>query len=106
MEISERYSDGPFKFCGLPGLILKISDTANQIRFECISIEKPEWTSAIYFTTHREVIKTDREKYLKTKQRFMDNQGEFTANHPLIENAPALPVQNYVKKPYNPIELQ
>lgn len=33
---------GPYKFNGLPGLILKISDTQNHYVFEFISISKPE----------------------------------------------------------------
>jgi len=32
-------NDGPWKFFGLPGLILKIKDTDNQFDFECIGIE-------------------------------------------------------------------
>lgn len=32
--------DGPFKFYGLPGLIVKISDTENYFNFELVSFEK------------------------------------------------------------------
>jgi GLPGLI family protein len=34
------YSDGPYKFNGLPGLIVKISDTRNHYDFELISVNK------------------------------------------------------------------
>ncbi len=34
------YSDGPWKFCGLPGLILYAYDSEGLFRFNCIGIEK------------------------------------------------------------------
>lgn len=42
-------SDGPYKFYGLPGLILKISDRKNQHSFNLIQIEKPEISIPIFF---------------------------------------------------------
>ena len=35
------YSDGPYKFNGLPGLIVKIADTRNHYVFEMTEIQKP-----------------------------------------------------------------
>lgn len=34
------YSDGPWKFCGLPGLVLYAYDSENKFCFNCIGIEK------------------------------------------------------------------
>lgn len=34
------YSDGPWKFCGLPGLVLYVYDSEDKFRFNCIGIEK------------------------------------------------------------------
>lgn len=39
------FSDGPYKFSGLPGLILKISDSTNSHSFELIGVEKENATS-------------------------------------------------------------
>ena len=34
------YSDGPWKFCSLPGLVLYAYDSEDKFRFNCIGIEK------------------------------------------------------------------
>jgi GLPGLI family protein len=34
------YSDGPWKFCGLPGLVLYAYESEDKFRFNCIGIEK------------------------------------------------------------------
>lgn len=34
------YTDGPWKFCGLPGLVLHAYDSEGKFRFNCIGIEK------------------------------------------------------------------
>ena len=34
------YSDGPWKFCGLPGLMLYAYDSEDKFRFNCIGIKK------------------------------------------------------------------
>ena len=41
------HSNGPWKFGGLPGLILKVHDTTNLYVFECISIESSTKKSPI-----------------------------------------------------------
>lgn len=42
-------SEGPYKFRGLPGLILKISDSEKQHVFTIIAIEKPKFIQPIVF---------------------------------------------------------
>lgn len=36
------FSEGPFKFNGLPGLIVEVEDTRGNFKFELIKIEKPK----------------------------------------------------------------
>jgi GLPGLI family protein len=96
-------SEGPWKFTGLPGLILKISDTRNQLSWECVAIEKPTWTDEIYFSESNEALKVTRAQYLKNKQRYMDSPGGFISGSPMATSP--LPSKAYEKRPYNPIEL-
>ena len=36
------YSEGPYKFKGLPGLVVELSDSENNFQFELVKISKPE----------------------------------------------------------------
>lgn len=65
-------SDGPWKFCGLPGLILEVYDTRLQYHYvlQGLSVEdsgiRVEMPDAQY-------IRTDVEKYLRTLRRYNEN---------------------------------
>lgn len=61
-------SDGPFKFCGLPGLILEISDTEKHYNFKMVSFQKiqgikfkkiynQEKSMEVSFNNFRKIIK-------------------------------------------------
>jgi len=66
------YSDGPYKFNGLPGLIVKVYDTRNHYIFEMISINKP---------AKRLMIDLEDQQYtLTTKQGFFQAQDSFRAD--------------------------
>lgn len=65
-------SDGPWKFCGLPGLILEVYDTRLQYHYVLqglsvtdsgIRVEMPD----------AQYIRTDVEKYLRTLRRYNEN---------------------------------
>lgn len=66
-----QFSEGPYKFHGLPGLILKISDTKNHYVFEIESIQKTEPPQPINFI-QRHYINTERAKFLRAKKNFRD----------------------------------
>ena len=66
-EIS--YSDGPYKFSGLPGLILKLHDSRNHYLFELVSIEKPEESKAIEFPLRR-YIETTKRNFFRARDAF------------------------------------
>lgn len=55
------FSDGPFKFNGLPGLILEIADSENHYVFELKSFEKLE-PNVPFKTNFKQYIVTTKEK--------------------------------------------
>lgn len=68
--------DGPYVFCGLPGLIIKMNDSTDTWRFNLAAIEKEEKR-----VLKLSLIKTfdnakrigDKEEYFKMKRHFTDN---------------------------------
>lgn len=66
------YNDGPYKFNGLPGLIVKISDTRNQYVFELKSIEKPKKLLLIEFAK-RQYIETTKQGFFHAKDAFRND---------------------------------
>ena len=98
-------NEGPYKFGGLPGLILQIYDEENQYVFTCIGIEK---------AVRKEPIKLwkwnyksiSREKYLKFEKSiyrdpiFYLNQGGIK-----VLNSEDKEIKN-ASISYNPIELE
>lgn len=62
---------GPFKFTGLPGLILKITDQDNIHCFEAIQFRQS--TNEMTKLNYPNAIATSRDKYLKAKNKFEKN---------------------------------
>lgn len=60
-------SDGPWLFCGLPGLILEVSSLDEEFFYTCISIQ--EGTGLIMLRELDTAFKTTRERFLKAKER-------------------------------------
>lgn len=63
------YSEGPYKFNGLPGLIFKVHDTKNHYAFELISIKIPQEKIPMYFI-ERTYINTTKEGYIRAWNSF------------------------------------
>ncbi|HAL64863.1 MAG: Uncharacterized protein XD81_0979 [Bacteroidetes bacterium 38_7] len=60
-------SDGPYKFMGLPGLILKAEDSKHYYTFEAIAIEQPAEGEDIT-CEENPYIETTREKFLEANR--------------------------------------
>lgn len=63
--------DGPWKFHGLPGLILKVNDEAKDYYWTCTALYQPQWESPI--SIKKQVKKTTYEKYHKAKKRSVED---------------------------------
>lgn len=78
------FSDGPYKFNGLPGLIVKVYDTHNHYDFELLSISKPGAEEMIDIKEKRYII--------TTKQGFFQAQDSF--RNDIISRAKAAGLDN------------
>ena len=70
-------SDGPLKFCGLPGLIMEVYDRGKQYYF-CINgmqqVSATPITFGILDKDFKHFQKTDRKDFLLSKYRYLRNQ--------------------------------
>jgi len=96
-------SDGPWKFAGLPGLIMKITDDAYHYSFVCIGIEKLNKHSDLYISISPNVIKVTKQKFYEKRKIYLSNPGAHISNTGQLFTE--LPQSAYRSKPYNPIEL-
>ena len=64
-------SDGPWFFCGLPGLILEVSSLDKEFLYTCMSIQAG--TGPVSLRSLDTAFKTTRERFLKAKERYKVN---------------------------------
>lgn len=69
-------NDGPYKFYGLPGMILKIEDSEKYFQFVAIGLEKME-NAEIVIDDKSEYLECTKEEYRKLKKRQQENSSEF-----------------------------
>lgn len=101
-------SAGPWKFGGLPGLILAIKDDDGVLDLEATGVEQRVEPIRM---TDRNYMKTNRKKYRELKQKIMtDPVGYLTGNSNVrmtIKNEDGSPVNpGDLVRGYNPIELE
>lgn len=63
--------DGPWKFCGLPGLVMEASEPSGQHRFSITGIESSSQT--IYPIFSSEYEKMDRKDMLRAERHYREN---------------------------------
>ncbi len=89
-------SQGPWKFSGLPGLILKVEDDAKEYVFECVGIEQQKCPIILqdHYKTYRKTTRTELDKMLR---RICENYYQITGMTNVV---------NKLLRPYNPMELK
>lgn len=94
-------NNGPWKFSGLPGLILKVVDDEEQVSFEGISITNCNWIDPITIP-EKDYIKTSKDKFLKSFREYKENPGGMLKSSGMVISP--LPAKAMRKRAYNPIE--
>ena len=104
-------NDGPWKFAGLPGLILAVEDSDKNFIFQAIGIENSELSVEF---PQKDYVKTSRKEVEKIQKRFIeDPMGYLTNSMPgarvMVKTVDQNGVERTgsdVKLPYNPMELE
>jgi GLPGLI family protein len=101
-------SEGPWKLCGLPGLILYAEDSQKHFVFECTGLLNAQPNETIqYGADSYEPV--SRQMLNRTYERFADDPvGYITASSPnvrIMMRSPDGQQANPRNIPYNPIEL-
>ena len=98
-------SNGPWKFNGLPGLILKVEDADWDYSFECTALYRVGWKSPIYLSKRKKDIETTREKFRQAEKAAMNNPNAVIGNSGLVTVPKGEKIVTKIL-PYNPIELE
>ena len=94
-------SEGPWKFTGLPGLILKVTESKGHFIFECKGIEKVNLDLEL---SDGKGQKVTREEFLKANKLFLEDPMPFMNNGRSSFSVETLP-SSLPKRTYNPMEL-
>nr|WP_081964210.1 GLPGLI family protein [Porphyromonas macacae] len=101
--------EGPYKFDGLPGLILQIMDTQKHYIFDCVGIEKVKREEKIVFWNWM-TQETSREKLNSLIKRFHEQPASVAESLGIKisfrDNSGNDKSKKSVSYPYNPIELE
>lgn len=103
------FSDGPFKFSGLPGLILEMQDSKKHYVFKCIGIKKLKTPKVIkirkwdYTETKREKLHAFLKKKYSNLTEYYNARGITFGTK--VDGKVVINPKNY-SIPFNPIELE
>ena len=101
--------EGPWKFSGLPGLILDVSDSRGHYVFKCIGLERPKQQEFIEKYKIK-FVDTNRKKlnsYIKNLHENFATVLEAQGRHVAFFTPEGKEIDNKkLSYPYNPIELE
>lgn len=103
LQVSLPY--GPYRFGGLPGLIFQISDSKGHYSFTLDGLEKTDIPMPIYSYAKPKIIKTKRDKALKSERQYHLNPGAALKDMGVILSDKDQKTAAK-QRPYNPIELK
>ena len=99
--------EGPWKLCGLPGLVLRAYDAENQYRFELSGIRKARPNESITYIG-KKYEEIDKKSLNKLYERFYGDPMGFISGNPNVKVTVMDDKGNKLNKmpaiPYNPIE--
>jgi GLPGLI family protein len=104
--------NGPWKFGGLPGLILKVADTKNNFVYECDGLEQLKKKEPIKFykLDYTKINRRDLDKlyrwYHEDYAAYAKSRGKITMEIDEITKQTKVVEHSSYKAPYNPIELE
>ncbi|MBP1671727.1 MAG: hypothetical protein H6Q22_1299, partial [Bacteroidetes bacterium] len=101
---------GPWKFHGLPGLILKANDSDNHYSFECVDMLKID--KNVNLSRWSESREMTKEEYVRLMIKFKTDPIDFTTNQAGItgkvqgfkKDGTPIPNSKFQNLKYNPIE--
>lgn len=102
------FSDGPYKFRGLPGLILQVEDSRQHHVFKINYIARPEpGKQKINLFSRRNIIETSKSQFFKIRERFRQDVigGLLTSGMPVHKDTDLDRAQENLRRRNNPIEL-
>jgi GLPGLI family protein len=76
-------SDGPYKFCGLPGLIVKVNDRQNYWDFTLTSFENKPYEYYEETIRNKDAVSTNKDKFLNLLKSSYDNGFEMEQQYGL-----------------------
>lgn len=94
---------GPWKFNGLPGLILSVEDKTGDFKFELLGLHQVKNATPIALP-QKPFISTTKENFLKVVARYHKDPIAYLNASSTVKITPANPNQAK-SRPYNPMEL-
>lgn len=104
-------NDGPYKFSGLPGLIIELYDTKGHYHFQLINYQKKNdgFSFEVPQFRIRKQITTDKESFVKGKRNYESSTVERLKGSFLSESLTEdriKQIRERIKKNNNPLELK